>query len=403
MKRSSPEQVGFSSSRFQRLDQLFESYIASNKLVGISATAARQGQTIYLEKFGAADTEPAKPIEFDTIFRIASMSKPITSVAAMMLYEQGKFHLNTPVREFIPEFKDLKVFMSEADGKLELEDLHTEVTMRHLFTHTSGLVYGFDPNHPVDRMVSAAWEKFEKSGSEPDTAAVVAEMVKQPLAFQPGSRWRYGMNIEMLGRIIEIISGQTLAAFLAEHITGPLGMSDTDFYVPEEKAARLAGVFGHPEGPEKLVRLAIPNQAQMPRFQSGGGGLFSTLPDYARFCQMLVNGGELEGVRLLSPTTVAMYSSNQCPEEALPYGFAENDLYHAGYGFSLATRVLMTPAHTGIYGSEGEFGWDGAFGTYFWIDPLESLYGLIMFQHSPNAYYPIAIQFKQLTYAAMIS
>ena len=403
MKLSSPEQVGFSATRLKRLDQLLGGYIDSGKLAGISATVARDGNTIYLAKFGNADTQPAKPIEFDTIFSIASMTKPITSVAAMLLYEEGKFHLNTPVSAFIPEFKDLKVFVREEGDDLVVEDLKTQVAMRHLFTHTSGLVYGFNSMDPIDRRMIAVRERYEKESFEPNNADVVSELARLPLAFQPGTRWRYGMNIEVVGRIIEIISGQCLADFLKQRIFDPLGMPDTGYFVPEDKASRLAAIYAHPEGPDKLIRLDIPIPARMPSFQSGGGGLFSTLPDYARFCQMLVNAGELEGVRLLSPTTVAMYSSNQCPEQALPFGFGENYLYHAGYGFSLGTRVLMTPAQTGIYGSEGEFGWDGAFGTYFWIDPLELLYGLLMFQHSPNAYYNIAPQFKQVTYSAMIA
>jgi CubicO group peptidase (beta-lactamase class C family) len=210
------------------------------------------------------------------------------------------------------------------------------------------------------------------------------------------------MNIEVLGRVIEIISGQSLAQFMKERIFEPLGMRDTDFYVPVQKLDRLAAVYGHPDGPELLKRLDIQSPTELPTFQSGGGGLASTLPDYARFLQMLVNRGELDGVRLLSPRTVAMYSTNYAPEASLPYGFAENDAYHAGYGYSLGTRVLLDPSKTGMYGSVGEFGWDGAFSTYFWVDPREELYGLLMLQHSPNAYFPIALQFKALTYQALV-
>jgi len=402
MNLSLPEGAGFSSARLKQLDTLFGEYVRSQKLVGIAATVARKGQTVYLGKFGLADTQPEKPLEDDTIYRIASMTKPVTSVAAMMLYEQAKFHLNTPVYEFIPGFKDLKVIVRENGGDLELEDLKGPVTMRHLFTHTSGLTYGFIADDPVDRLLNAKWEALRKKGGDFNAANVVGEIQTLPLAFQPGSQWRYGMNIEVLGHIIEIISGQSLANYMTQHIFEPLGMLDTGFYVPESKIERLAAVYGRPESPDKMVRLDFHNQTRLPGFQSGGGGLVSTLPDYARFCQMLVNGGELDGTRLLSPTTVAMYSANQCPEQALPFSYAGDFLYHAGYGFSLATRVLMNPSKTGVYGSAGEFGWDGAFGTYFWVDPAESLYGLLMIQYSPNAYFPISIQFKQLTYASLI-
>ena len=402
MNPSLPEQSGFSSARLKQLDTLFGEYVAGQKLVGIAATVARKGQTVYLNKFGLADTQPEKPLEYDTIYRIASMTKPVTSVAAMMLYEQGKFHLNTPVYEFIPGFRDLKVFVRANGDDLEVEDLKGPLTMRNLFTHTSGLTYGFIADDPIDRLLNAKLEVLRKKGGEFNAADVVGEIQTLPLAFQPGTQWRYGMNIEVLGHIIEILSGQSLADYMAQHIFEPLGMPDTGFYVPEGKLERLAAVYGRPESPDKMVRLDFRNQTTLPRFQSGGGGLVSTLPDYARFCQMLVNGGELNGTRLLSPTTVAMYSANQCPEQALPLNYAGDFLYHAGYGFSLATRVLMTPAKTGIYGSAGEFGWDGAFGTYFWVDPVESLYGLLMIQYSPNAYFPIAIQFKQLAYAALI-
>lgn len=402
MHTTVPEQSGMSTPGLKRLDDLFLRYIDRGKLAGVSAVVAREGHLVYSAQHGYADIDTLKPLTEETIFRIASMTKPVTSLAAMMLYEEGYFHLNTPVREFIPGFKDLRVYLGESAGGIQTEALQGEITMRHLFTHTSGIVYGFNPQDPVDRLMITAREEYGQTHPDPDGAQVIAELLKLPLAFQPGTRWRYGMNIEVLGHIVEIISGSSLAEFMQKRIFGPLEMTDTAFYVPPEKAQRVSQVYAHPEGPDKLVKLDLEVETSLPRFQSGGGGLVSTLPDYARFCQMLVNQGELNGVRLLSPTTVAMYSVNQCPEQALPYGFSENDLYHAGYGFSLATRVLLDPTLTGMFGSTGEFGWDGAFGTYFWIDPVESLFGLMMIQHSPNAYYPIAQQFKQVTYSALI-
>jgi CubicO group peptidase (beta-lactamase class C family) len=399
---SQPEKAGFSSSRLERLSRMFQGYIDDARLAGISALVACQGKTIYLEKFGMADREDEKPMQFDTIFKIASMSKPITSVAAMMLYEEGHFNLNTPVSHFIPTFKDTQVAARWTESGPELVKTGSELTMRNLFTHTSGLAYGFNPDSdPLDRLYQQRGQEMESQGIVMNNEIFANALATAPLAFQPGTHWRYGYNIEILGRVIEVVSGKSLAEFMQERIFEPLGMSDTGFYIPIEKACRAAAIYTHPQ-PDHLERTAITTQHDLPSFQSGGGGLVSTLPDYARFCQMLVNGGELNGTRLLSPTTVALYSINHCPEPALPYGFRENDLYHAGYGYSLGTRVLMDVSKTGMAGSVGEFGWDGAFGTYFWIDPRQYLYGVMMIQHFPNAYYPIAQQFKALTYQAII-
>jgi len=401
------ESVGFSPARLGRITTLMQRYVDDGKLAGIIATVARRGQTAYMEKFGMIDIEANKPMEFDAIFRIASMTKPITSVAVMMLYEEGHFHLNTPISNFIPGFKDTKVFVREADdGSIEVADLERPLTFRHLFTHTAGLSYGWKEDDPVDRQ----YQKAQKESGIDMRKATVKDLVESlttlPLAFQPGTKWRYSYAIDVLGYIIEVISGKSLDAFLKERLFAPLGMVDTDFYVPKAKANRLCALYGHPNSPDKLELIETPAHSQRfqkPAFLSGGGGLVSTVHDYARFAQMLVNGGELDGVRVLSPTTVALYSINHMPEAALPYGFAEGeDLYHWGYGYSLGTRVLMDVSKSGIAGSVGEFGWDGAFSTYVWIDPQEALYGLLMLQHAPNAYYPIAQQFKQLTYQALV-
>ncbi len=405
MNTAAPESKGFSSARLKRIGRLMQDYVDRGELAGMFVSVARQGATVYQQAVGAMDREAHKPMEKEAIFRIASMSKPITSVAAMMLYEQGAFHLNTPISKFIPEFKKMKVWVKENEDGPELVALDREVTFRHLFTHTSGLSYGSNPEHdPVDRLFTRSQEKMQQDQIPPTIENVVAQIVQLPLAFQPGTHWRYGMNIEVLGRLIEVIAGQSLDQFLRTRIFEPLGMVDTGFFVPAEKCDRLAGLYGHLPGQEGLRRMEGQVPTELPVFQSGGGGLFSTLPDYARFLQMLVNGGELDGARLLSPQTVKLYSMNFAPEQALPYGFApKEDLYHAGYGFSLGTRVLMDVSQTGMAGNVGEFGWDGAFSTYFWVDPTLQLYGLLMLQHYPNAYYPVAQQFKQLTYQALVA
>jgi CubicO group peptidase (beta-lactamase class C family) len=396
------EQVGFSSERLARISTMLQGYVSRGELAGILATVARKGETVYRQKFGQADIEEHKPMTYETIFRIASMTKPVVCAALMMLYEEGSFNLNTPISRFIPAYKNTKVFVRETSSGLELENMQQEITFRHLFTHTSGMSYGWNELDPVDRAYQAGQKQMAQSGSQPTARSIAEALAELPLAFQPGTHWRYSMSIDVLGHLIEVISGLTLGEFLRKRMFEPLDMPDTGFYVPAEKAERVAAVYGHPDPDKPLQRLPIPLQSTPPSYESGGGGLFSTLHDYARFAQMLVNGGVLDGVRLLGTKTVALFSMNQAPLQALPYGFRENDLYHAGYGFSLGTRVLMDVAQTGLPGSVGEFGWDGAFSTYFWIDPVEKLYGLLMLQHSPNAFYPVAQQFKQLTYQALV-
>ncbi len=401
------ESAGFSPARLTRINTLMQRYVDDGKIAGIIATVARRGHTVYLEKFGMMDIEAGKPMQFDALFRIASMTKPITSVAIMTLYEEGYFHLNTPVAEFIPGFKEAKVFVGEGHNESYYwTDLERPITFRHLFTHTAGLSYGWNAEDPVDRQYQKAQRESGLDMGKATVKDLVEVLTTLPLAFQPGTKWRYSYAIDVLGHIIEIISGKPLDVFLKERLFEPLGMVDTDFYVPPDKADRLCALYGHPDNAPTLQRIESPMPGQIfqkPSFLSGGGGLVSTVHDYARFAQMLVNGGELDGERILSPTTVALYSINHMPEAALPYGFAYGeDLYHWGYGYSLGTRVLMDVSKSGLAGSVGEFGWDGAFSTYFWVDPKEALYGLMMLQHSPNAYYPIAPQFKQLTYQAIV-
>jgi CubicO group peptidase (beta-lactamase class C family) len=395
---------GISTPRLQRITDMLHTYLDDKMLAGMNALISYRGQVAYKTCLGMMDLETNKPVQFDTIFRIASMTKPITSIAAMLLYEQGAFHLNTPVSQFIPAFQDVEVFAGETGDGLTLEKLTRPLTMRHLFTHTAGLSYGWDPHHPVDKL----YQQMSEFGPRRDPKATLKDTVmaltRLPLHFQPGTRWKYSLSIDVIGHIVEIISGQSLDRFFEEQIFKPLGMIDTAFYVPSEKVSRLAKVYGHVGDNPQLEHIPVVFTEALPHPPShliAGGGLFSTLPDYARFAQMLVNGGELDGVRLLSPTTVAMMEINQAPAEALPYGFADNDLYHAGYGYSIGMRVLMDVAATGMAGSLGEFGWDGAFSTYFWIDRHEQLCGVLLTQHQPNAYYPIANQFKALTYQAL--
>jgi CubicO group peptidase (beta-lactamase class C family) len=399
-----PENVGLSTERLARIGAVMQRYVAEGKIAGIIATMARRGQAAYREKFGFADVESGVPMQFDTIFRIASMTKPITSIAAMMLYEEGWFDLNTFVHELIPAFKDVRVFVRQTRAGLKTAPLERPITIRHLFTHTSGLSYGFDPQDPVDRLYNEAGANlspFYAPGSRATNKDLVDLLVQLPLAFQPGTQWRYSLSIDVLGYLVELISGKPLDVFLRERIFEPLGMVDTAFYVPAAKTSRLARIYMTPESGAGLARVDLPARTETPAFLSGGGGLFSTVGDYARFAQMLVNGGELDGARLLSPHTVALMEMNQAPAQAMPYEQRPGILKNAGYGYGLGMRVLTDVAASGRAGSVGEFGWDGAFATYFWIDRKEALYGLLMMQHQAWRF-PIHQQFKALTYQALV-
>jgi CubicO group peptidase (beta-lactamase class C family) len=401
---ASPEQAGCSTERLGRIGTVMQRYVSERSIAGMVATVARRGQTVYREKFGFADVESGAAMQFDTIFRIASMTKPITSIAAMMLYEEGWFDLNTFMHELIPAFKNVEVFVRQTRAGLTTAPLARPITIRHLFTHTSGLSYGFDPEDPVDRLYNEAGAnlaRYYAPGSRANNRDLIDALTRLPLAFQPGTQWRYSISIDVLGYLVELISGKPLDVFFQERIFGPLGMRDTGFHVPAPKTSRMAKIYMTPASGSGLVRMDFPAPAEQPAFLSGGGGLFSTVGDYARFAQMLVNGGELDGVRLLSPRTVALMEMNQAPAQAMPYEQRAGILKNAGYGYGLGMRVLTDVAASGRAGSVGEFGWDGAFATYFWIDRKEELYGLLMMQHQAWPF-PIHQQFKALTYQALV-
>ena len=395
------EQAGFSHERLDRLSRLLKGYVDRQDLPCASAVVARRGVTVYREKFGWQDLEAAKPIQFDTIFRIMSMTKPVTAVAAMLLYEEGRFDLNTPIHRFLPAFKDMKVLLHrEKDGALQVEEARAPVTFRHLFTHTSGISYGSLPDDPLDALYMETLNPMDESARATTIQSFVERLAKLPLAFQPGSRFRYGYNLDVLGALIEVIADMPLADFLEARIFRPLGMVDTGFTLPHEKCNRLATVYGRDAQSGAFVRRDIP--LPLPVQLWGGGGLVSTLDDYAKFAAMLANRGAFDGLILLSPTTVAMFGLNWADPQSLPSFWENSPEINAGYGYSLGTAVLMDPAPTGRFGNPGEFYWGGAFSTYFWIDPKESLYGIFMTQFDPNWAYPIPWQFKQLVYQAMI-
>ena len=385
-----PEEVGLSSERLQRISPVMRSYVDRGKLAGVMTMIARRGKVVHFEKFGHKDIAADKPMEFDTIFRIYSMTKPITSVAIMMLYEEGRFQLNDPVSKFIPEFKDLKVFKNETEDGIELAYTKREMTIRDLLTHTSGLTYGWGDG-PVDKMYQQA-KLFDPKDTLKDA---VGRLSRIPLLHQPGTTWEYSVSTDVLGYLVEVISGVSFDVFLEERIFKPLGMVDTGFSVPDEKVGRYAALY-KPDDQTGLEIVYTPPLATGQRtfFFSGGGGLVSTASDYIRFSQMLLNGGELEGVRILGRKTVELMTMNHLPPGLHPFN-------QQGAGFGLGVRVITDVAETETVGSVGAFGLGGAASTVFWVDPEEELIGLLMTQLLANPY-PFQQQFKVLTYQAIV-
>ena len=371
-----PEAVGVSAERLERIRPVMQGYVDKGHLPGFLTVVARRGQIVHFETIGMRDVENNEPVEADTIFRIYSMSKPITSVAVMMLYEEGHFQLGTPVSMFIPEFKDMKVYNED---QTEILDAKRKITVKHLLMHTAGFTYGWG-NKPVDARYKEA--KILEPGST--LADMVVKLGKIPLVHEPGEKWTYGVSTDVLGYLVEVVSGMPFEEFLRIRLFEPLGMVDTAFSVPSEKRNRLAALYRPTKenGLERTKRAAIAID-EFTFFPSGGGGLVSTAADYMRFSQMLLNGGELDGVRILGKKTV----------ELMRYPHHNNRF---GLGFAIVTD--RNPPN--ILESVGNFSWGGAAATTFWIDPKEELVAVLMTQLLNNRY-PFQQQFKVLTYQAL--
>ena len=424
-----PEKHGVSSERLSRIETHMDKALLRREMVGGLGLLARNGEIIYLKGYGQADDSPARPMSPDTLFRIYSMSKPITSVAVLMLYEEGHFKLNDPIARYLPELANLHVALSTSDETsvnavhdgtdIRSADKQTasekagktrealrQPTIRDLLAHTSGLTYGLLGDSEVDNL-------YRTAGIGLMSTLSLEEMVKRlgtlPLQYDPGTRWHYSVATDVLGRLVEVVSGQSLDEFMQERIFQPLGMKDTGFTLKESDKSRLAQLYSPPSvdenDPESLLRgmmnpalvEAKPTWDEMYRpdaaFKSGGGGLLSTIADYLRFCQMLLNGGELNDVRLLSPKTVELMTSNHLT--------GTGDVFaRGGTGFGLGVAVSLNQAAFGELGSTGEYNWGGAAGTKFWIDPQEKLIGIFMTQSIPHAS-QIGLDFKYLSYQAI--
>jgi len=396
--------AGMCSQRLERLTAHLESRY-TGKISGALPVVYRKGQLAYAQPFGQMDIERNKPMALDTLFRIYSMTKPITSIALMMLYEEGGFQLQDEVRRFIPEFSRLRVYQSGVYPNFLTTPCERHMTVRDLLTHMSGLTYGFMSRTNVDHAYRRAKVgEVRKDGTLEDMITTLADI---PLEFSPGTAWNYSVATDVCGRLVEIISGKSLDEFFAERIFAPLGMTDTGFTVPADKVERFAANYSR--GPDKKLVLEDDPQDSLyirPRtFLSGGGGLVSSASDYLRFCRMLVGGGEFEGKRLVSRKTIELMTANHLPNNEDLTRWAQgsfSETANEGYGFGLGFSVSLGAGATASSGSAGEFAWGGAASTIFWVDPHEELIMIFMTQLMPSGTFNFRGQMKSLVYQAIV-
>jgi CubicO group peptidase (beta-lactamase class C family) len=406
-----PVSAGLDERQLARIaEHLQGRYIDPGKIAGCQVAIARHGHVGYFESFGLRDRERNAPVEEDTIWRIYSMTKPITAVALMTLYERAMFQLTDPVTRFIPQWRDLKVKERAEDGSERLVDPKQPMTVRDLLTHMSGLGFGGGPTLRemfAPQNAGAGAPPASRAGSGATLETMIERYAGYPLEFHPGTRWLYSVSTDVCGRLVEIISGQRFDEYLRETIFEPLGMHDTAFLVPEEKAGRFAACYLRDPG-KRLVLADDPEQSRYlrePTFLSGGGGLVSTTPDYLRFCQMLLNGGELDGARVLGRKTVELMTCNHLPGgadlQAVTVMGEYGETGFPGMGFGLTVAVAQAPAVTGVIGSGGEYMWGGAASTTFWVDPAEDLTVVFMTQLLPSGTFNFRSQLKALVYPAI--
>jgi CubicO group peptidase (beta-lactamase class C family) len=402
---SRPEDVGLCGERLARIDAWRDKLVADGKLAGVLTVVVRRGQVAHWGMSGLADKEQGKPIAGDTIFRIYSMTKPITAVAIMMLYEEGRFQLDDPISRFLPGFANQRVAVLDAGGIIDTVRTSREITFRDLLTHTSGLTYGSMNATPVDAMYRDTGIGVFADHPDADLMETTAKLAGLPLLAQPGAEWNYSVATDVLGALVQAISGQRFGVFLQHRILGPLGMEDTGFRVPADKMDRLAAIYmrdpagGLMPGGD-MGEYRVPGERRM---ESGGGGLVSTAGDYLTFCHMLLNRGVHGGVRLLGRKTVELMTTNHLPGDMADMGqprFSESS--YIGIGFGLGFSVMLDPAKAQILGTPGEYAWGGAASTAFWVDPVEEMIVIMMTQLMPSSTYPIRRELRVLSYQAVI-
>jgi CubicO group peptidase (beta-lactamase class C family) len=400
-----PSDVGLDPARLALVGRRFDRYVAERKLPGFLLVVTRAGKVAHVARGGFRDLENGAPVEADTLFRIYSMTKPITSVAAMICYEEGLLALDDPLSKFIPEFADTRVFAGGSSFRPATAPMSEPIRIWHLMTHTSGLTYGWMYNHPVDAMYRAAGFDWDPP-PDLDLAGCCSRLAGLPLRCQPGTEWNYSVATDVLGRVVEIASGRRFEQFLTERVLGPLGMRETSFYVEGEGAERLAVLYSPDLVSGRATRAVHMGEVALhpPRAPLGGSGLVSTAADYHRFTQMLLRRGELDGVRILGARTVPYMTRNHLPEgaELAQFGNPIGEQSEAGVGFGLGFSVVIDPAALKVTSSVGEYGWGGAASTLFWVDPEEELTVLFFTQLLPSTTYPIRRQLKQLVYSAIV-
>ena len=376
LQRILPEEAGFSSAKLAQVKPVIQAMLDKKETAGVVTIVARHGKIVYLEAMGMMDIDAGKPMRADTIFRIYSMSKPVTTVAAMMLWEEGRFQLDDPISKYLPEFKTVRV---HAGNGTETVEAKREITIRDLMRHTSGLTYGFFGNSPVDKIYL---ENKVLRDPNDGLAELVRKLSKLPLVYQPGTHFNYSVSTDVLGRLIEVVSGKRLDEFFQERIFGPLDMKDTGFFVPQDKLSRFSACYGPGDGGALKVtdEPAKSRYLKQPKLLSGGGGLVSTARDYSRFCQMMLQGGELQGTRLLRKETVQQMTTNQLPDEAMPISLAGAPRPGVGFGLGFSVRVAPNNGQPDLL---GEYGWGGAASTHFWISPKRDLVVVALQQYMP--------------------
>jgi CubicO group peptidase (beta-lactamase class C family) len=398
-----PKRAGFAPERINRItEHLDKNYIAPGKIAGCQTLVARHGHVAYFKSQGLMDRERRKPMTDDTIFRLYSMTKPITSVALMTLFEQGHFQLNDPVSRFIPAWRDHKVWVSGEGPSMETAAIARPMTMRHVLSHTGGLTYGAS-NHPVDR---AYREVGVGRGTGETLSGFADKLAKVPLRYQPGERWMYSLSTDVCGYLIEAISGKTFDKYLQETIFDPLDMKDTSFMVAPRKADRFAANYER-QADKTLKLIDDPersNYLKQPTFFSGGGGLTGTTADYLRFCEMLRRGGELDGVRVLGPRTIELMHLNHLAGGKDLSGMAIgafSETAYEGVGFGLGFAMTLGQVEAGALGG-GDYYWGGAASTIFWVDPKEDLVVVFMTQLMPSATFNFRGQLRNIIYSAIV-
>ena len=388
---ASPGEVGMSAAGLARIGPAMQAYVDDGRLAAVMTMVARRGRVVHWEAAGERDLASADPLDRDDIFRIFSMTKPVTSVAVMILVEEGKVALDDPLSKFVPEFAGVQV-LTDAGDRVAADG---PVTVEHLLTHTSGLTYGFFGDSAVDRLYNQAHPLASADDLE-DFARRVAEL---PLLANPGTRWNYSVSTDVLGRVVEVASGQAFDAFVSARILDPLGMDDTSFWPPAEKRGRFVASYAKVDGRLVATESPVDGDYTPPPFPSGGGGLTSTASDYIRFAQMLLEGGSLDGVRILAPETVARMSANRLPDALVPIELGA--FLSPGYGFGLGFAVMVDADASPEPDHDGVFRWAGAANTFFWIDPEAELVGMVWTQFMPFAAYDLEREFQTLVYEAL--